>query len=61
MEIQISGIFGFLLLVADIWAIVQTVQSTAGTGAKVAWIVLILLLPLVGFVIWLIAGPRGVR
>ena len=61
MEIQISGIFGLLLLIADIWAVVQTVQSTATTGVKVAWIVLILLLPLVGFIIWLIAGPRGLQ
>lgn len=59
MGIEVGGIFGLLLLVADIWAIVKTVQSGASTGAKVLWIVLILILPLLGLIIWLIAGPKG--
>jgi len=59
MGIEVGGILGLLLLVADIWAIVKTVQSGASTGAKVFWIVLILLLPLLGLIIWLFAGPRG--
>jgi hypothetical protein len=42
-----------------VWAIVSIVQSPAGTGAKVGWIVLILLLPVLGLLIWLLAGPRG--
>lgn len=59
MGIEVGGIFGFLLLVANIWAIVKTVQSGASTGGKVFWIVLILILPLLGFIIWLLAGPKG--
>lgn len=59
MGMEVGGIFGLLLLVADIWAIVKTVQSGASTGAKVFWIVLILILPLLGLIIWLFAGPRG--
>lgn len=59
MGIEVGGIFGLLLLVANIWAIVKTVQSGASTGAKVFWIVLILILPLLGLIIWLFAGPRG--
>lgn len=59
MGIEVGGIFGLLLLVADIWAIVKTVQSGASTGAKVFWIVLILILPVLGLIIWLFAGPRG--
>lgn len=59
MGIELGGIFGLLLLVADIWAIVKTVQSGASTGAKVFWVVLILILPLLGFIIWLIFGPKG--
>jgi hypothetical protein len=50
---------GLLLLVANVYAIVKTVQSNATTGAKVAWIVGILIFPLLGFVIWLFFGPRG--
>jgi hypothetical protein len=59
MGIEVGGIFGLILLVLDVWAIVKVVQSGASTGAKVIWIVLILLLPLLGFIIWLIAGPKG--
>lgn len=59
MDIQISGIFGLIILIADIWAIVKIVQSGASTGAKVLWIVLILLLPVLGLIIWLIFGPKG--
>lgn len=59
MGIEIGGLFGLLLLIANIWAIVKTVQSGASTGAKVIWIVLILILPLLGFLIWLLFGPKG--
>ena len=59
MGIEVGGLFGLLLLIADIWAIVKTVQSRASTGAKVFWIVLILILPLLGFLIWLLFGPKG--
>lgn len=59
MFIEVSGPLGLLLLIADVWAIVSIAQSPAGTGAKVGWIVLILLLPVLGLLIWLLAGPRG--
>jgi hypothetical protein len=59
MGIEVGGLFGLLLLIADIWAIVKTVQSEASTGAKVFWIILILILPLLGFILWLIFGPKG--
>jgi hypothetical protein len=59
MNIQVGGIFGLLVLIADVWAIVSVTQSSASTGAKVGWIVLILLLPVLGLLIWLLAGPRG--
>ncbi len=58
MGIEVGGLLGLLILIADVWAIVKTVQSGASTGAKVFWIVLILLLPVLGLVIWLLAGPR---
>jgi hypothetical protein len=59
MRIQVGGIFGILLLIADVWAIVNVAQSSASVGAKVFWIVLVIVLPLLGFVIWLVAGPRA--
>lgn len=59
--IEVGGIFSLILLIACIWAIVQIFQSRASTGWKVFWIVLILLLPLIGLIIWFLAGPRGSR
>lgn len=53
------GIFGLLVLVADIYAILQTWSSNASTGAKIVWTLLILILPILGFIIWFFAGPRG--
>jgi hypothetical protein len=59
MDIQVGGIFGFILLVLIIYAIVRTVKSGASTGAKVIWILVLLFLPLLGFILWLIFGPKG--
>jgi hypothetical protein len=56
---EYAGIGGFILLVLNIWAFVSIIGSGASTGKKVLWILLVLVLPLVGFIIWLIIGPRG--
>lgn len=53
-----GGIIGLLILIADIWAILKVVQSSATTGVKVLWIVIILVLPLLGLIIWFLAGPK---
>ncbi|MBI6629417.1 PLD nuclease N-terminal domain-containing protein [Pontibaca salina] len=54
-----AGIGGLVVLALDIWAIVSIIGSRASTGAKVLWTLLVLILPLVGFIIWLLAGPRA--
>jgi len=59
MGIEIGGILGLVILIADIWAILKTFESPSSTGAKVLWILLILVLPVLGLIIWLIAGPRS--
>ncbi|HEX5078693.1 MAG TPA: PLD nuclease N-terminal domain-containing protein [Geminicoccaceae bacterium] len=61
MEIKVGGFFGLLVLIADVWAIVNVFGSSASNMAKVVWTVLILVLPVLGFIIWLIAGPRSVK
>jgi hypothetical protein len=55
------GLLGLLLLIADIWAIVNIIQSSADTGRKVLWIVLVLVLPLFGLILWFFLGPRTGR
>lgn len=56
-----GGIIGLIILALDIWAIINVIQSGASTGSKVLWVILILVLPLVGLIIWFFAGPRGSR
>ena len=58
MGIEVSGLFGLILLILDIWAIVRTLESASPTGSKVLWVVLILVLPLLGLILWLFLGPR---
>ena len=43
---------------ADVWAIVNVLQSSESTGSKVVWTLVILLLPVLGFIIWYFAGPK---
>jgi hypothetical protein len=59
MGVEVGGLLGLIVLVADVWAIVRTVQSNAGTGAKVLWIVVILILPVLGLILWWLFGPKG--
>ena len=49
-----------ILLLVDIWAIASVWQTTKSTGTKAGWAVVIVVLPVIGLVIWGIAGPRGV-
>ena len=57
--LEVKGFFGLLLLIADVWAIVHIVQSDKGTGGKVLWIVGVVLFPLLGFIVWLLLGPKS--
>lgn len=57
--LEISSLGGLIILALDIWAIVSVVGSSVSTGSKVLWVLLIVILPILGFIIWLIAGPRS--
>ena len=56
-----GGIFGLLILILDIWAIISIVRSDSTSGKKVLWVLLIVILPVLGLIIWRIMGPRGNR
>lgn len=57
--VEIGGLLGLAILILNVYAIVKIVQSGAETGAKVLWIVLILLLPVLGLLLWFFLGPKG--
>jgi hypothetical protein len=52
------SIGGLLVLALDIWAIINIIQSKASDGTKVLWVIIVILLPLVGLILWFLLGPR---
>ena len=59
MGFEYSGILGIIILIADIWAILQIIKGGGSTGSKILWILIILLLPVIGLLIWLLAGRKS--
>jgi len=55
------GIGGLIVLALDIWAIYSILTSGASTGAKILWVLLVLVLPILGVIIWFVAGPKGAQ
>jgi Phospholipase_D-nuclease N-terminal len=56
-----GGLFGLLILAGDIWAIINILQSSDSNAKKLIWILVVLLLPLLGLIIWFFVGPRDRR
>jgi hypothetical protein len=48
---------GLAILVLDLVAVVSLLRSQSDTATKVLWILLIVLLPLVGMLLYFLAGP----
>lgn len=53
------GLWGVLLLVGDVWAIINIFQSSVSNEKKLIWIVAVALLPLLGLILWYFLGPRA--
>lgn len=58
---QFNGLLGLLILAADVWAVISILQSAASNEKKALWIVLVVLLPVLGLILWFFLGPRGGR
>jgi len=54
---NLGGIGSLIVLVADIYAIVMIVQSSAKPVEKLIWALVVLFLPLIGLIVWFFAGP----
>ena len=59
MGYEVGGILGFLVLLLDIWAIINIAGSSKSTLTKVVWIAIVLILPVLGVVIWYFIGPKS--
>jgi len=58
MSIGYNSLLGVLILVADIWAIINIFQSSVSNEKKLIWIIVVVLLPVLGLVLWFFLGPR---
>ena len=56
-----QSLWGILVLIADVWAIINIAQSSAEPLKKALWIVLVIVLPVLGFILWYFLGPRTGR
>jgi hypothetical protein len=54
---DLTGIGGLIILIADIYAIVMILQSSAKSIEKLIWSLVVFLLPLIGLIVWYLAGP----
>jgi Phospholipase_D-nuclease N-terminal len=59
LDFGYGGILGVLILIGDIWAIINIFQSSASNEKKLIWTVAVVLLPLLGLILWFFLGPRG--
>ena len=57
--VETGGLFALLILIADLWAVANVLGSRASLVGKVLWVLAILVLPLLGLLVWLVAGPRA--
>ena len=54
-----GGLLGVLILIGDIWALLNILQAPVDNGKKLLWVVVVVLLPLVGLILWFFMGPRN--
>jgi len=52
------SLFGIITFLLDVWAIISIVNSTAERRQKIIWVLVVAILPLLGFLAWLVAGPK---
>jgi hypothetical protein len=51
------SIWWLLILVLDIIALVSLLKSNADSGTKILWVILIVLLPVLGMILYFLMGP----
>ena len=53
-----QALLGLVVLVVSIVAIVDIVKSAMETGKKALWIILVLVLPIIGTVVYFLVGRK---
>ncbi len=50
-----------VILLVDLWAIISVFRSDKAVGVKASWAIGLIVFPVIGLIIWGIAGPRGIK
>lgn len=58
---MLNTLGGAIIFLLDIWAIAMIIGTKESTAQKVIWVLLVVIFPIIGFLIWLFAGPRPNR
>ena len=58
MNYGYGGVLGLLILIGAVWAVINIIQSSASSEKKLLWIIVVVLLPVLGLILWLFLGPR---
>lgn len=53
------ALIGFIAISCALYAIFQVITSNETTANKTVWTLLLLVLPIIGFIVWVVSGPRG--
>ncbi|GAB5534538.1 MAG: PLDc N-terminal domain-containing protein [Rubricoccaceae bacterium] len=56
-----GGLIGLLIVIADVYAIIQIINSRESTGSKVLWGAFVFFAPVVGLVCWYLFGPKAAK
>lgn len=59
MEFLLEGLFGFIVLILDIIAIIDILSSSKTVSIKILWILLILFLPVIGLILYALFGRES--
>lgn len=50
-----------IILLVDLWAIISVFRSDKTVGVKAAWAIGLIIFPVIGLIVWGVAGPRGIK
>lgn len=53
------ALIGFISILCSIYAIYQVATSSETPQNKTVWALLIVFVPVLGFIVWVVSGPRG--
>ncbi len=54
---MVYDLVGLITLLLVIWALVGILQSGGTPVEKLIWVIIVLVMPLIGFILWYFMGP----